>query len=94
MADVEAKAKAAPPQAKSDDPTTLKLVDANKELTRQLDDKNKQLDEAVVEKQQFQTTIDKLNDKVKRYSETSTKLSKDIEAVSYTHLTLPTILLV
>ena len=42
MSDVEAKAKAAPPQAKSGDPTTLKLVDANKELTKQLDDKNKQ----------------------------------------------------
>ena len=79
MSDVEAKAKAAPPQAKSDDPTTLKLVDANKELTKQLDDKNKQLDDAVVEKQKFETTIDKLNEKVKRYSQTSTKLSKDLD---------------
>ena len=79
MSDVEAKAKAAPPQAKSDDPTTLKLVDANKELTKQLDDKNKQLDDAVVEKQQFQTTIDKLNEKVARYAQTSTKLSKDLD---------------
>ena len=76
MADVEAKAKAAPPQANSDDQTTLKAakvaLDANKALTKQLDD-------AVVEKQQFQTTIDKLNEKVKRYSQTSTKLSKDLD---------------
>ena len=76
MTDVEAKAKAAPPQANSDDQTTLKAakvaLDANKALTKQLDD-------AVVEKQQFQTTIEKLNEKVARYAQTSTKLSKDID---------------
>ena len=72
LSDAEAKAKSAPPQAKSDDPTTLKLVESNKELTKQLDD-------AVVEKQTFQTTIEKLNEKVARYSQTSTKLSKDVE---------------
>ena len=72
IADVEAKAKAASPQAKSDDQTTIKLVDANKALTKQLDD-------AVVEKQTFETTIEKLNEKVARYSQTSTKLSKDLD---------------
>ena len=79
VSDAEAKAKAAPPQAKSGDPTTIKLAqelsvqkDANKALTTQLD-------AAVVEKQTFQTTIDKLNEKVARYSQTSTKLSKDVD---------------
>ena len=72
LSDAEAKATSAPPQAKSDDPTTIKLVDANKALTKQLDD-------AVVEKQTFQTTIEKLNEKVARYSQTSTKLSKDVD---------------
>ena len=72
MTDVEAKAKSAPPQANSGDETTLKLLDKNKALTKQLDD-------AVVEKQTFETTIEKLNEKVTRYSQTSTKLSKDID---------------
>ena len=72
MTDVEAKAKSAPPQANSGDETTLKLLDKNKALTKQLDD-------AVVEKQTFETTIGKLNEKVARYSQTSTKLSKDVE---------------
>ena len=79
VSDAEAKAASAPPQAKSDDPTTIKLAqelsvqkDANKALTTQLD-------AAVVEKQSFQTTIEKLNEKVTRYSQSSTKLSKDIE---------------
>ena len=79
LSDAEAKAASAPPKAKSDDPTTIKLTqelsvqkDANKKLQTQLD-------EAVVEKQSFQTTIEKLNEKVSRYSQTSTKLSKDVD---------------
>ena len=79
LSDAEAKATSAPPQAKSDDPTTIKLAqelsvqkDANKALTTQLD-------AAVVEKQTFQTTIEKLNEKLSRYTQTSNKLSKDVD---------------
>ena len=79
LSDAEAKAASAPPKAKSDDPTTIKLAqelsvqkDANKELSTQLD-------AAVVEKQGFQTTIQKLNEKCERFSQSSTKLSKDID---------------